>query len=427
MPPTETQTASTRPRGRPPKHGPAQEARLLSEAALILNQNGASSLALAELAERLGLSRNTLYHYCRDAQDLVFRCFVQSCEATQQAIDAAACLPTGAADRLSGFVLRRLGADGPPLAALYDVDWLPDPGRAHIRRLEAEMVDGLADLIATGIGQGEFRPCDARLAARCLLGVIAWVTTSESWLGDGGPESARPQLAEAILDFFLDGLAPASSARPLPVAPDVQSLFVRSTRPLVSADLNAAKVEFLLAEASRLFNRRGVDGVRIDDIAAVVGATKGTLYYHFSDKADIVARSYERAFDIFETIMSAGIDLGTDGLSRALLVIHLNLQAQAGPLSPLAPQPGLPRVHEPLRVRLRQRAAGLRRAAIHNLVQGIEDGSCRPHDAAMIAEASAGLFLWLPRWYQPGDPLGPRDLADAVCDLAAFGLRRRNV
>ena len=80
--------------------------------------------------------------------------------------------------------------------------------------------------------------------------------------------------------------------------------------------------------ASRLFNQRGIEGASLDDIGAEVGATKGAIYHYFDDKADLVARCYRRAFELYDLIIDTAVDQGRDGLDKALITLHLNVQAQ---------------------------------------------------------------------------------------------------
>jgi AcrR family transcriptional regulator len=60
-----------------------------------------------------------------------------------------------------------------------------------------------------------------------------------------------------------------------------------------------ANRERVVAAAERLFRERGVEAVRMDDIAAAAGVGKGTLYRGFGDKSALVAAvldGRERAF-----------------------------------------------------------------------------------------------------------------------------------
>jgi len=171
-----------------------------------------------------------------------------------------------------------------------------------------------------------------------------------------------------------------------------------------------------------MFNRRGLDGVTLDEIGAELGATKGALYPYIRDKADLIGKCYDRAFDIYEAIMDAGVRSGRTGLERAAHVIHLNMQAQTGALSPLSLQPASPHLPPDKRAALRDRARRLKVIGGRNLAIGVRDGSCRLTDPALTTELSAGLYLWMPKWTPDG--ADAEDLADAVVELAVLGLRQ---
>lgn len=57
-----------------------------------------------------------------------------------------------------------------------------------------------------------------------------------------------------------------------------------STKPKVTVDSRAQLVDAAL----RIILERGIDAVRIDDIVAEVGVTKGSLYWHFADREALV-------------------------------------------------------------------------------------------------------------------------------------------
>ncbi len=51
----------------------------------------------------------------------------------------------------------------------------------------------------------------------------------------------------------------------------------------------------LLDAAGQLFFSRGVGGTSLDDIAHAAGVTRGAVYWHFRNKADLFEALYERA------------------------------------------------------------------------------------------------------------------------------------
>jgi TetR/AcrR family acrAB operon transcriptional repressor len=50
----------------------------------------------------------------------------------------------------------------------------------------------------------------------------------------------------------------------------------------------------LLDAAERLFHAKGVSRTSLQDIAAAAGATRGAIYWHFEDKADLINAMMER-------------------------------------------------------------------------------------------------------------------------------------
>lgn len=55
----------------------------------------------------------------------------------------------------------------------------------------------------------------------------------------------------------------------------------------------------LVASAFALFSQKGFDGVNLDEIAAHAGVTKGSLYWHFNSKRDLIHAAcayYYRAY-----------------------------------------------------------------------------------------------------------------------------------
>ncbi len=412
----------TQRRGRPPVRRPAQHAALLDAAAEQINQSGAASISLAELGARIGVSRSAMYYYCADAGDLVFQCYVRSCARLQDDIDAVRALNVGADEKLATFVRVVLAHDRPAMAVLNDLAFLPDGPQADIGRRAEQHVRALSIIIEEGQKAGVLRPIDTDFAARLIVDSVSWTLVSEPWLVRRDDRRARMRYADAVVALLLDGMAPG------PVAP--HPCDIRFER-LMSKTINAfdrrqtaeLKADQIIATASRLFNAKGLDGVRLDDVSAAIGASKGAVYHHFRDKADLIERCYSRAFDIYDVIVETGIKTGATPLERSVIVFHLNAQAQLSAAPPLSPQPGLGKLSATKARMLERRAQTLRSICAKILQEGVRDGTCRPIDALVTAEVSAGYFLGLHR-HVPADA-NPIEAADFVVDMAINGLRQR--
>jgi TetR/AcrR family transcriptional regulator, transcriptional repressor for nem operon len=65
----------------------------------------------------------------------------------------------------------------------------------------------------------------------------------------------------------------------------------------VSSEKAAENKAALLEAASRLFRKRGIDGVGVAEIAKEAGLTHGALYAHFSSKDALAAEAFRHGFE----------------------------------------------------------------------------------------------------------------------------------
>ena len=404
-------------RGRPSKHGLKREA-LLEGAAATFNARGIAATSLAEIAERLGLSRASVYYYVNDRAELVFQCYLRACELTAEELAAASEAPSGF-ERVTAYVARALTPDRPPTAVLSEINYLEPIHAAVVRVANDRNVATLIGFIQAGVADGSVRPCDCEVAAQSIIGMLTWAQFSPQWVH--GPRGRR---LAAMLDLLTHGLSADPEAK-FRCAIDVDAFQPGPFNAFDRREASEMKVDQLLIAASRLFNRDGVEATSLDQITASLGATKGVLYHYLRDKADLVARCYERAFDLYERFAHAARSQGCNGLERAMIGTHLNVQAQAGSLSPMTPQPGFEALPEARRAPLVARANRLNLMFSRMLRDGVADGSCRPCDTRIVAQIPAGAFTWLPKWLSPEDRRTPRQLADEISDLLFRGLRAR--
>jgi TetR/AcrR family acrAB operon transcriptional repressor len=89
--------------------------------------------------------------------------------------------------------------------------------------------------------------------------------------------------------------------------------------------------EQLLDAAERVFRERGVASSSLAEVAAAAGVTRGAVYWHFRDKADLYAAMCERATLPLETMLEdAGASVHADPLAalRDLAVTALTRLAR---------------------------------------------------------------------------------------------------
>lgn len=396
---------------------------MLQEAARQINELGAGAVSINALADAVGLSRNALYYYVVDRADLVFQCYLRSCERTTE--DLAIALDTGETPLacVSRFVELSMNGEQSQTAVLSDQDFLPEPQRKTIAGLNQHNVDTLTALIVEGIKSGAFRPVNPRTAAQALMGIVNWASLSANWLGHRSGPAARKRAADAASDLFLNGISISKEPK-FNCAIRTEHLVTRTWNPFDREQAAEQRIAQLTGAASALFNRRGLDGTSIDDIGISVGATKGAVYHYFDDKAALIISCYERAFALYEMFIAEASSNPDCGRDRSLMLMHLNCQAQAGPAPPLMLQPGIMSLPENSRDAFITRSNKLWKASSKLMRQGIKDGSCRPCDADLVSELSAGAFLWLPKWLPEDDLPDPVVIADEMCKIFESGISK---
>jgi AcrR family transcriptional regulator len=400
-----------------------KRAALLDEAAQELNARGISGASIARIAKRVGLTRAAVYYYFKDRDELAAECYRRTCRSMAEDMAAALRVKGNGLEKVLDFLRRALDSARAPCAALSELDYFAGRTRDAIAAAHSANVSALRGLICAGISDGSIRPCDDEIVAQTLIGTITWIPLSVGWV-EGTDEGFRARTVDAFADLIVNGQArdPFYAFVP-PVA--IESFFPSPTDVFDRRALADAKIERLLMIASQLFNRHGIDGTSLDDIARGLGATKGTLYHYLEHKMDLVVRCYKRATMLFDRFAEASEKVGRTGLERGLIGLYLNVQAHASGLSPLIQLAGPSALPAAARRELRRRSRGLQRRFESFGKQGLADGSLRPMDYDAVAQLGAGAFEWLPKWFSFDDTRAPRALAEEIVALFIRGLRTR--
>jgi AcrR family transcriptional regulator len=162
---------------------PSMPDHILSTAATLFSERGYHAVGIRELADAVGLSTSTLYHYYATKQDILYaiisrflREFTDRLVSglRESAVPPRRRLERAVTDHVLLTVTRReeLLAGNPVLNALK-----PDQ-QASIAALRRGYRDAVRDVIAEGVAAGEFHVADPLLAAMAMLdmldGIRAW-------------------------------------------------------------------------------------------------------------------------------------------------------------------------------------------------------------------------------------------------------------
>lgn len=409
-----------RRRGRPSLHREKRD-QLIHGATLLFNSHGISAISISEIAEKLQLARASVYHYVKDRADLVYQCYIRSCEQTADDLLDAATAPSGL-ERLTLFVSLALTPDRLPVAVLSEINSLDESIADVVRHAHERNIGALRRFITTGVGDGSIRDCDDEVLAQAVFGMISWSQLLTEWSSPKRAANLRASAATTIIDLITGGLA-TGNRHQFQVTTSVDAVRQDPGDLFDRAQASRLKTERVLEAASHLFNRNGIDATSLDEITLALGVTKGVLYHYLQDKSDLVVKCYERAFELQDRFIELSVTQGVNGLEKALINAHLNIQAKASQLSPLMPQPGFGSLPVEDQSRFRRIAGRQNKIVADFLRAGVDEKLVRPCHAPLVTHVCAGAFGWIPKWRDSNDSRSPIDVANQICDMIFGGMQ----
>lgn len=171
-----------------------------------------------------------------------------------------------------------------------------------------------------------------------------------------------------------------------------------------------------------MFRKRGYHGASVDRIARALRMTKGSLYYYFRDKQEILYFCHDYSVDILLRLLR---DVGRAGgppeaRLRALIVgfVHMILDDLHGTALTMDVQALSPRLLRRV-VAKRDRFDRGVRALVR---EGMRSGAFAPGDPKLVSFAILGAVNWITRWYDPRGPARTGEIAEAFADFLMRGL-----
>ena len=385
----------------------ARRSAVLRQAMIEFRRAGVAGARLPAIARGVGLSRASLYNYCTGREDLARQCYLDALQRMRGQLDESRGEHAGLA-RILAFVRTAIGDDHAVAAITGELDLLPPGQREEIERVQGEMFDALASVVSAGIADGSIRRCDPAIAARVIWGLVSWAPIGGLWTGRDEERLAK-SLAIELPNLVEYGVAIAPHDGRIPL--------IAEELPERAGD----RIEDITCAASALFNRRGIDGVSLDDVAEAMSKTKGLVYHHFESKGALVAACFERGFDIYDRIMARARAQST-GVEQSKWAVALNVQAQLESLHPVSLSIAYHRLPAPEQAAYTRRASALLDQSIAIGRQGRADGTQRSFDPESVSLVSAGAFLFLARWLPLDRKVDPVRVSAEVSELFLYGL-----
>ena len=178
----------------------------------------------------------------------------------------------------------------------------------------------------------------------------------------------------------------------------------------------------ILKSAAAAFRRRGYHGASVEEIADALHMTKGSLYYYFRNKEEILYFCHDYSLDILLELLEdvEAEDRSPEEKLRRLIVafVHMIIDELHGTALTMDLQALSPRALRRIITKRDHFDRGIRRV----LQEGMDAGAFRPGDAKLRSFAILGAVNWISRWFDPRGSATSEEIGQAFADHLLRGL-----
>ena len=183
-----------------------QRSQILGCAAQLFAERGFAGTSMNQVAEAAGLSKATLYHYCRDKHSLLVSIAEDHVDRLLTVVDEvrAQRLPADARLRelIRRFVAEYASAQHAHRVLTEDVRFLQPDDQQRVLDIERQVVAGIAAAVAA-LRPELKRAALAKPLTMLLFGMINWMFT---WMKPEG-ELGYEAMAPIVADLFMGGVS----------------------------------------------------------------------------------------------------------------------------------------------------------------------------------------------------------------------------
>lgn len=213
---------SMNPEPTPPRtyqhHRENQRERILDVAEQLFIRDGLDGVSVSDIARAARITRNTLYEYFPNKQEVAWAIFQKVVEDGK----GASMLPREGSgyQRVEGFILRMVGllethAEHLRFVVEFNTLYAREGNPSRVRQMWSGGHAALAEMVRQGIADGSLRPdLDPELLSAAMINLLNAVNSRFALLGDLiGEEYGQPvmEMYREICRAFLRGIQNSSS------------------------------------------------------------------------------------------------------------------------------------------------------------------------------------------------------------------------
>ncbi len=180
----------------------------------------------------------------------------------------------------------------------------------------------------------------------------------------------------------------------------------------------------IVAAAAELFAERGFGSTSLEDIAEVLGVTKGALYYHVKNKEEILRLIYLSVLNVAEEPLRRIVvsDLPPAEKLHRAIEHHIEVSADRSPAITVFYREH-PHLTGPFAREITLRQKDYERYFEQIIEEGLNTEAFKAgSDPKIIMFGILGMCHWLSQWYKPAGRYTPQQIATMFTDMVEHGL-----
>jgi TetR/AcrR family transcriptional regulator, cholesterol catabolism regulator len=180
----------------------------------------------------------------------------------------------------------------------------------------------------------------------------------------------------------------------------------------------------IVAAAAKLFAERGFGSTSLEDIADVLGVTKGALYYHVKNKEEILRLIYLSVLNVAEEPLRRIVESDLPSVEKLHRAIehHIEVSADRSPAITVFYREH-PHLTGPFAREITLRQKDYERYFEQIIEEGLDTGAFKAgSDPKIIMFGILGMCHWLSQWYKPAGRYTPQQIATMFTDMVEHGL-----
>lgn len=179
----------------------------------------------------------------------------------------------------------------------------------------------------------------------------------------------------------------------------------------------AATEDAFVAAATALFARRGYHGTSIADLAAELGLTTASLYYHVSGKQELLLRVLTRGIAPYLERLEAIVAAGDEPRATLRAAVRNHLSSALHDQDAVAVFHRERRFLEPALRAEHDRAVDRYDELFTRVIAAVLAAEDLPDDPDLVRLAALGLMNWTVEWFDVG---GRRSADEVLTTFTAF-------